>query len=105
MSRMTRSQRIASYRKILAESPSLEMAVNEILANLNSLVWIKTRKPFSKEEKIKLLEEIFEGSDLEKSLPGLESFEWIGRSTGAINEADNSHILDVISALKRGVKD
>lgn len=105
MSRMTRTERIQYYRKILADSPSLDVAIDKILANVNTLQWVSTGKPFSKAEKIKLLEEVFEDSDLRKSFPSTESFEWIGRSTGAVNEADNSHILDVISALKRGVKD
>jgi hypothetical protein len=101
---MTRTERIAYYRKILAESSSLQLAIDRIVADVNTLVWSNTQQPLSKAERIKILEEIFDDSGFRKSLPSTESFERGYGSVDAVNEADNSHILDVISALKRGAK-
>jgi hypothetical protein len=101
---MSRTKLIVQYRKILAEARSVEIAKAEILASVNTLVWVEPGKPnrsLTRHEKFQIIEEIFEDLDFQKSLPSLES----ERVYGSINEADNSGILDVISALKRGVKD
>lgn len=105
MAKMNRTERVALYRKILSEAPSVAIAVQQITSDVNTLVWSGTGKSLSRAERIEILEEIFEDADFRKSTPGLESFERAYGSTDFVNEADNSHILDVISALKRSTKD
>ena len=98
---MTRGELLAFYRQILTDSPSLMDAIGKISAHVNTLVWTASRQPLSEAEKTKILEEIFDNIAFRKSFPNLES---IDKIHGSVNEADNSHILDVISALKRGAK-
>jgi hypothetical protein len=101
MANMTRIERIEYYRKILAESETSKLALEIIAKDLNSLVWVTSGKRFSKEEKKKLFEEVFQDRDFRRYFPGLESFEPAYGTNDLITEADNSHILEVISALKR----
>lgn len=100
---MSNAAIVQQYRKILRTMP-LDVAMREILAHVNTLVWKRPGQPdlpLTRQEKNRIIEEIFDDRTFIKSVPGLES----DRVYGSINEADNSGILDVISALKRGVKD
>jgi hypothetical protein len=102
---MTRAERIAYYRKILLESTNRQTAIDKIVTDVNSLVWTDTGKPLTRAERIELLDAIFKDWPLRKSFPNLESFERQYQINDSVTGADNSHILDVISALKRGAKD
>lgn len=96
---MNNRQRVAYYLTLLKEARTPEIAKAKILADLNSLVSERTKRPFTEQEKRRILDELddlyFSEQIIRKSVPGTEHY-------GSINESDNSGILDVISALKRG---
>jgi hypothetical protein len=98
---MNKQQRAQYYLQLLNEARNPEIAKSQILTDLNSLVWTNTKIPLTEAEKIEILDDLDKLYSYEriirKSVPGIENYD-------SINEADNSGILDVISALKRGVK-
>lgn len=94
MSSMNKTLRAEHYLDLLIKSKNKEEEALKIITEVNDLVWSGTEKKLTKQEKLEILEEV-------TILFNLRSLE-----RGPIVEAgDNSKILDVISLMKRRVKD
>ena len=98
---MTRHELIVFYRNILSSTSDISAAMSTISAHLDNIVSEGTNRRLTRTERFEILDEVFEDTLFRKSLPSLESLKEV---RGSVNEADNSHILDVISALKRGAQ-
>jgi len=91
---MNKQQRAAHYLARIRETRNSPDEVERILSELNSLVWTESQKPLTKQDKLAIIEEI-----RSQAFPLTKSWEVI------VEASDNSGILDVISALKKGAKD
>lgn len=96
MASMNSTQRAASYLKRIIESSNKDLEFKRILDDINSLVWTESKRPLSKAEKLAIIEEI---ERLFHEQPILENKRYY------TNASDNSGAIDIIGALKRGVKD
>lgn len=94
MTPMNKKQRAESYLKLIRDSSNKELVYKKILNEINGLVWSETRQPLSKEERLAIIEEIDNLFQQE-----------IQKSKALVtNASDNSGVIDIIGALKRGVK-
>lgn len=94
MTPMNKKQRAESYLKLIRDSSNKELEYKKILNEINGLVWAETQQPLSKEERLAIVEEIdnlFQ-QEIQKS------------NVLVTNASDNSGVIDIIGALKRGVK-
>lgn len=98
MASMTRRQRAEHYLKLLLESRNQQTTFQEILNELNGLVYAKTNEPLSKQDKIAIIEDL---ETIFQELPQTRNKSW----EYSTNASDNSGVIDIIGALKRGVKD
>ena len=95
MASMNRKQRAESYLKRIKGSSNKEQEYKKILDEINGLVWSESQKPLSKEERLAIVDEI----------ENLFNQQTIQKSEGlVVNASDNSGVIDIIGALKRGVK-
>ena len=99
MASMTRKERAESYLKRILTATNREAESTKILEELNGLIYSSNNEPLSEQDKlliIEVIEELHTNPLVEKS----KSLEQI-----QIAEAsDNSGVLDIIEALRRGVK-
>lgn len=98
MASMSKQERALYYLNIIHNSANLDDATKEILTSLNSLSFTSTGVPLSKREKNQIIEE------LEQLLFPPKTKRWTPSNETITEASDNSGILDVISALKRGAK-
>jgi hypothetical protein len=94
MASMNKSQRAAHYLDLLRKTKNPIEEAKGILAEIETLVWSNTNQRLTKQEKLEIIEEL-------ESL----AFPTLRKSERIVEASDNSGILDVISLLKRGVKD
>lgn len=94
MASMNKSQRAAHYLERIRKAKSPLEEAKGILAEIETLVWSNTNQRLTKQEKLEIIEEL-------ESL----AFPTLRKSDRITEASDNSGILDVISLLKRGVKD
>jgi hypothetical protein len=101
MASMTREQRAADYLRRLLNAKDVKRELDLIIIELNSLVFTNTREKLSKEDRLKIIEELERQARRRRAIDENVGFErYVEKSVTA---SDNSDILDVISAMKRRV--
>ena len=94
MASMNNEERARHYFQRLKKAHDQIAEARKIIDEINGLVWSKTQEKLTKQEKLDLIREI------EKIISHGEARE----DKFLLESSDNSNILEVIKALKRGVK-
>jgi len=97
MASMNKKERAEHYLRRLNSAKNKRAEAQQILEELNSLVWANSQQPLKKSDRLEIIEE------LEKAFYNRRKIS--NESLDSTTASDNSGIIDVISALKRGTKD
>jgi len=105
MATMNNQEKALQYFKRLLKASNPKAELEEILSDINGLIFSKSGKPIDSATKIKIIEEL---EKLVKKIPrpqteSLDGIRTFNYSKGSPQASDNSDILDVISAMKKKV--
>jgi len=105
MASMNNQERALHYFERLLKAANPKAELENILSDINSLIFAKSKKPLDSASKVKILEELEELIKRSKK-PSFESIDEsrsYNYSQKSAKASDNSDILDVISAMKKRV--
>ena len=96
MASMNSKERAREYLDRLKAAADIRSEAQKIANEIDSLVWLKDQKKLTREEKLQILNELEQlAIHREKD----------SRGYIIVEASDNSGVIDVISALKKGIKD
>ena len=101
---MTREERALHYVERIVKASNKKVELEQILSEINGLVYSESKKPLALADKLKIIEELeklIKISPAFESLDSTRDYHYTQKSTTA---SDNSDILDVISAMKKRIE-